>query len=397
MRRALVVQPDGAIRAGLRRSLHAARSRWEVGFVADGSQALARLADRPHAAVVTDLDGPGLDGPDLLGQVRARHPTVARLVLTGRPPAAGLGAVGPAHQLLSMPCDREELLAALDRACSTQDLLRKDRLRRIVAGLESLPSQSPVLNELLAELAGSACSVRKVGRLVAADVGLASRVLQVANSAFFGGHKEVADPTRAVMALGLDVVGSLALAQRAFSGFAARAGRVLSLEALWRHSSDVGACARFLAGRAGLPEPGAGHAFTAGLLHDLGKLILATWRPQDVLRVRERAEQTGTPEWRLEQDHVGASHAELGGRLASLWGLPEPVVEGLTWHHAPWRAPKHRPGVLTLVAIADRLVRQRSIRPDSRFGRYLGELGVARHLPGWTEAWEERSAVRVLR
>lgn len=397
-RRVLFVDSEPAVRDGLRRTLHGVRASWETVFVDSSRTALRQLAERPFDALVTDLDGPGLDGPELLELARARHPAVARIVLSGRALVSEvLGTIGPAHQFLSKPCAREDLLAALEGACSLQQLVRKEKLNQIVSGLKSLPSQSPVLTDLLGELARSGCSVRRVGRLVASDVALATKVLQLANSAFFGTRQKVSDPSRAVMVVGLEILRALALAQRAFSRFEVAAGRVLSLEALWRHSSNVGNCARFLAGRVRLSEERSSEAFTAGLLHDLGKLILATYRPAEVLLIQKRAEELRTPEWRLEQDYVGASHAELGGHLAGLWGLPEAVTEALTYHHAPWRAPTRHLGVLTLVAVSNRFDRGRPIRPDGRFGRYLAEAGVADRLDNWKEAWKARSAVRVLR
>ena len=397
-RRVLFVDADPRVRDALRRSLHACRKQWEVAFADSGQTALRKLAERPFDALFTELDGPGLDGSELLAQVRVRHPTVARLVLSGRALVGEvLATIGPAHQYLSKPCSREELLASLEGACSAQQLMRKEKLSRVVSGLEALPSQSPVLADLMGELARTGCSVRRVGQLVTQDIGLATKVMQLANSAFFGTRKSASDPARAVMTVGLEVVRSLALAQRTFSRFEAAAGRVLSLQALWQHSSNVGSCARFLAGQARLPEQTANEAFAAGLLHDLGKLILATYRPADVLRVQRRAEQTRTPEWRLEQDYVGASHAELGGHLAGLWGLSDGVTRALTWHHAPWRAPEPRLDALTFVAVANRLDRDRLIRPGSRFADYLTSVGVLDRIEGWQTAWTERTTMRVLR
>jgi len=210
--------------------------------------------------------------------------------------------------------------------------------------LPRLPHHLPYSPALLAALFAqtgetSLSSLEDIGRTIGQDQGLTARVLTLANSAYYGLQAEVTTPGRAVAVLGLSEVRTLVLTV----GVALMArdrvpARLLDLSAYWRHQAVAALTARLLARRLGLdPET----LYTAGMLHDLGKLLTAMHRPADWTAIRAR--QAGTLPWYAAEDaHWGIDHAIVGAMTLSSWNLPLSITDPVSWHHAPELAPEHR-------------------------------------------------------
>lgn len=387
-RRVLFVDDEVRVVAGLRRMLHTKRREWDMVFAGSANEALEHLAQRQFDVLVTDLQMPGIDGTELLFTAQKRFPSTVRIVLSGQTMMEGaVGSLGPAHRFLSKPCPRATLLAAIQEACAAQRTLVADRLKQLVSSLDSLPSQTRALEELTLALRESDCSVKVVGELVSRDLGTATKVLQLANSAFFGARCAVEDPPRAVAVLGLEVVNALVSAQRVFSTFGPDASRVLSLDDVWQHSIDVAGAAQRIGRLEGMGKRTLGEAFTAGLLHDVGRLILAAHLPDVAEEVTRRAASDGTPEWQVERELLGASHAEVGGYLAGLWGLPPAVVTAMTHHHTPEEADNEDSDVLTLVLVANCLSHGESPSCVDQLQGHLQRRGLLHRLSAWRGAW----------
>jgi HD-like signal output (HDOD) protein len=225
----------------------------------------------------------------------------------------------------------------LSQALALHRWVDDHRLKELLARLESLPSLPEVYAELLAEIQAPNSSFRRVGDLIARDVGMTAKVLQIVNSAFFGLARRISNPQDAVAMLGYDTLKALVLSTKIFSQFDAKRVRCLDLNALMQHSMNTGLFARTIGVGEKLPRAAQDEAFTAGVLHDVGKLILAHNFPEiyaDVI-MQSRAQQR--PEVELEQECFGASHAELGAYLLSLWGIGKEVVDAIAYHQRPPR------------------------------------------------------------
>ena len=323
----LFVDDEPLVLQGLQRMLRGEREAWTMRFVASGREALSLLEREGFDALVTDLRMPGMDGEQLLNTVKERHPHMVRIVLSGdMNQASGFKTVRCAHRYLAKPCDAEALKSALSQALALRRWVDDHRLKELLARLESLPSLPELYAELLAEIQTPNSSFRRVGDLIARDVGMTAKVLQIVNSAFFGLARRILNPQDAVAMLGYDTLKALVLSTKIFSQFDAKRVRCLDLNALWQHSMNTGLFARTIGVGEKLPRTAQDEAFTAGVLHDVGKLILAHNFPEiyaDVI-MRSRAQQR--PAVELEQECFGASHAELGAYLLGLWGIGEEVV-----------------------------------------------------------------------
>ncbi|MEO8634554.1 MAG: response regulator [Gemmatimonadales bacterium] len=385
MRRILFVDDEPCILDGLRRLLHRERGEWELLSAASGSAALEEMARGPVDVVLTDMRMPGMDGAALLEQVAQRYPDTIRLVLSGQTDtAAASRAILVAHQFLTKPCAAMEIRTVIDRACALRDLLRSPGLRRIVGGMESLPSAPTVWIALRRALGDEGASVSQISVIIEQDAGLGAKVLQLVNSSFFGQAREISSIAHATTLLGTGTIRALALAEQ-FFGSGLSPGRGCSLEEERNHALAVARLARHI-----LPGQPAGEAaFTAGLLHDVGKLILAARLPQPFLDDLGEARLRGLPLHRVELSRTNVCHAEVGAYLLGLWGLPHEVVEAVAHHHAPDRVAGGDRRALVAVHVADALVHGISDGPgaiDQRLDSVsVAELGWTGQLPEWQE------------
>jgi HD-like signal output (HDOD) protein len=232
---------------------------------------------------------------------------------------------------------------------------------------------------------------------------MTAKTLQLVQSAFFGLQRHLCNPTQAVALLGLDTIQALVLTAHVFSYVDAATMGGLSLETLWDHSMAVGTCARHVM-QSEISDPAVLDAtFTAGLLHDVGSLILTTYLPDAYTQVQTEAAATAKPIWEVERSVLGATHAQVGAYLMGLWGLSDALVEALAYHHDPAASPSQTLCPLSAVHIADVLVHEIEPRPTTPYPHsldraYLEQLGLFDRLPLWRElcraALLERSVQR---
>ena len=266
MKRILFVDDEPKILGGLRRMLRSLRNEWEMEFAHSGPEALDRLAASAFDVVVSDMRMPGMDGTQLLSEVRELHPDTVRIILSGQ-------CIGPTHQFLTKPCDGQTLKSALHRACGLRDRLPDRGMKQAVSGVQSLPGQPAVHAELLAELASSTVSMPRVAGIIARDVAMSAKVLQLVSSSFFGTRQRVPDAAHAADLLGLDTMKGLVDSGVAFSPLDAEESRARVIEALNDHSLAVARAASQIAQTVTDDATLIGDARLAGLLHDVGALM----------------------------------------------------------------------------------------------------------------------------
>ena len=217
----------------------------------------------------------------------------------------------------------------------------KQRIEQI-SEVHTLPS---VLLEILAICNDPGTSPRDISRCVEHDQAIAIKVLNVANSAYTGLRQRVSSIPLAVHLLGPREVVQIATAVGVFQ-FADGMYRDprLSLSSLWRHVMQTAAVAGLLGDRLGRPSTGT--EFTAGLLHDIGKVVMAQEMPEEITRSLDLAQAEGISATDAETRVFGTTHADVGGWLAESWGLPQRLVEAITYHHRPMSALMATPASL---------------------------------------------------
>jgi len=398
----LFVDDEPLVLQGLQRMLRTERRNWAMRFVRSGTEALHVLETEVFDAVVSDLRMPGMDGAELLTRVMDRHPHMVRIVLSGEMDRdLTFKTVHCAHQYLAKPCDADTLKATIGRAFALRRLLSDRRLKSLLPRLESLPSLPALYTEILGEIQAPNSSFRKVGELIARDVSMTAKILQLVNSAFFGLARRVASPQDAVSLLGYDTVKALVLSAKVFSQFELKRIPGLWLDALWRHSLETSLFTRGIGLAEKLPRKVQDEAFTAGILHDLGKLILAQNFPDDYAELLTQSCRQPRPLWEIETERFGASHAELGAYLMGLWGIGDEVVGAIAHHHQLPDAGI--PGRVVAVVYAANaleyaLSAEASHEPVAAIApEILQQLNIAERMPAWEEACRKMRLEEALR
>ena len=388
MRRILFVDDEPQFLEGLQRLLRPQRDEWELAFAPNGKTALALMEASPFDVVVSDMRMPGMDGAALLARVLETRPEVVRIILSDRAElATALRVVPIAHQYLAKPCNAEMLRVAIERACHLKALLHDESIRSIVGGLGELPPVPQTYHALTLALAGPHSSLRKVARIIETDVAISAKILQLVNSAFFGAPRSITNVQTAVSHLGINTLKSLVLSVEVFRVFAPKKPlQGFSLEDLQRHARLTSS----IAARLPVANYLVDIAVVAGMLHDVGKLIMAWKLPERFKKLMAEGREEQCPLHKVEEREYGFSHAEIGAYLLGLWGLPYTVVEAVALHHAPSRVPNRSFDAASAVYIANLLARELDSSvpvpwDDERQSeqQYLTSLGVQMEVPQW--------------
>ena len=199
--------------------------------------------------------------------------------------------------------------------------------------LVSLPEVCLRVNEMLDEPAVTASDL---GNVISQDTSLTARLLKIVNSSYYGFQAKIETVSRAVTVVGLRELRGLVIAASAVETFSNVPDEILNKVRFWRHSLYCGVIARLLAEQCHVLH--SERLFVAGLLHDIGKLVIAQRLPIETQKISLQAESESRSEFEVEQDVLGFNHAEVGGELMLAWNMPETLFESVAYHHAPQNA-----------------------------------------------------------
>lgn len=329
-----VEEEEGSLRGRIR-DLEAEAPFFEILSCADPNIALDLLQHHTFQCVVAAFGANTERCSIFLHEAMERAPEVIRFALLAAPGNESVTSpeIEVANQTFSEEIPTRELVPALNAAMEVAARsIRAPELNRLLSGFSRVPS-APMLYFDLKELLDDPDSDnRQVAKLVSTDPVLCARVLKLANSAFYGLPRTVSDIQEAVMYLGTGMISALVLTMHIYGqlpipGF--------DIEPLWKHGMAVSALARQAARKARCPTQEISAASTAGLLHDIGQLVLLSNLPDCYLPLFRQAGNDEQQLVELEREAFGVDHAELCAHLLSLWQLPDSVVEAVASHHQP--------------------------------------------------------------
>lgn len=223
----------------------------------------------------------------------------------------------------------------------------------IVRKTTDLPSLPSATLRVVRETDSSTSSAMSVAQILAQDQALSVRVLRLANSAYYGLSRKVSDLSEAVIVLGMRSIRNLAMVASTYPWMIRPlGGYCLGPRQLWSHSFGVAVGAQAVAEKAKLKN--AESAFTAGLLHDLGKVALSIWLEDKIGPLIALAQRDQLTFDQAERKVLGFDHSEVGQYMGEDWNLPKVLVDSIRFHHEPNLCHPHCP-VVDCVHIADYL------------------------------------------
>lgn len=373
----------------LRRALHGFRGDWNMFFANSGMEGLEILAREQVHIVISDMKMPEMSGLQFLTEVKKRYPQVIRMILSGQADEEQIiRSVGITHQYLSKPCPNETLVSTINQALDLRRILADEKLELLVSQIESLPSLPTLYTSIIQELQSPNVSIQKISDIVSQDPGMTTKILQLVNSPFFGVRRQITNPAEAVAYLGTDILQALVLSVKVFSSFDDKKVPGFNLEYLWNHSQMTAGIAKKIWQLEGKSKTEIDEAFTAGILHDLGMIILASNLPDRYEEVLARQKCEGSLRTATEMNLLSSTHAEIGAYLLGLWGLPDGIVKAVALHHRPGDCPEKKNDLLCLIHVANHIAHSLVTVHAGFLGSeldepYLREVGAWNRLPDW--------------
>lgn len=393
----LFVDDEPNILAGIQRALRSIRHDFNFFFAENGVEALKMMDQQSIAIIVSDMRMPGMDGAQLLTEVQQRHPQTIRIMLTGHAEEeAILRTVNVVHQLLAKPCEPNTLKQTLQRSSTLHDLITDEVLKGIVSGLGSLPSLPAIYSKLVRTLKDPDSALDDVATIIEQDVAMTAKLMQLVNSSFFGIFQKIDNTGRAVKLLGLDTIKDLVLGMQVFDSITILSTD-LRPENLWHHSILVAQASKQIALKADADTEMINNCYIAGMLHDIGRLLLASKMDERYAETVSLAKSTNKTLTEAEREVFQVTHAELGAYLIGLWGFHVDIFEALAFHNNLDAYTKNTFSAAIAVHIADYCYYQQY--PDNCIGSppvlnldFINGLQPEAELELWLRAAQESMA-----
>ena len=230
----------------------------------------------------------------------------------------------------------------------------------VIDKVRSLPTLPDVINKVLTLLEDKSTSAKKLGSLIAYDQAISSRLIKIANSAYYGFMQEIATVQHAVVILGLKEVKSLVMGITVFDTMkGVGGGTSLAQDEFWMHSMGAALAGQIICKKVGGAPPET--VFTASLLHDIGKLILDVFFTHEYVEVLEKVRVNGASMVKAEEEVMGFSHADVGGWLCERWKFPPVLSLPISFHHQVEKVDENYLQITSIVHLADILCKRAQI------------------------------------
>lgn len=214
----------------------------------------------------------------------------------------------------------------------------QEKVDLIIRKVKDIPSLPEIVTRVMELVSNPSSSAAELSMVIAHDPGLTSRVLRLVNSAYYGFPKQISSVQQAIMILGFTTMRGLVLSTSIFKIFTPKessSGKTLDYREFWKHSLSTALCARVVAQAVGITD--VGDAFSCGILHDIGKVVLDQYSHSDYVEVFGSLKKSYTSKQLIyaEENIIGVNHADIGYRLADQWNLPLNLSESIRCHHKP--------------------------------------------------------------
>ncbi|MBI1933843.1 MAG: HDOD domain-containing protein [Ignavibacteriales bacterium] len=355
----LFVDDDKNIIQGIKRTLHSFESKWNLLYAYGSAEAINILQQNTIDVIISDIRMPGLDGTELLSYVKNFYPKVMRITLSGfANEDIAVKNSRIAHQSISKPTNIENLIIILERADKLRQKLNNDELMQLVNNLDGLPSLPEIYIELENEFKAPILSIDKVSEIILKDPIISAKILQLTNSAFFGSANKIISIKQAVNFLGVKLVQNLVLTIKLFKSFDPDSPFIDYYHKIWEHSNKVANISKQISMIKNLQKHVVEEAYLAGLLHDIGKLILLekykNFKNIDVNKISE-----------LENNYPLNMFPEVGAYLIGLWGLPDTIIEAIAFQQTEKLLNTNDFQISKIIYIADYITKSLDIDTDN--------------------------------
>ncbi len=339
-----------------------------------------------HSVQALVVEGAAAGARQWLEAIKKERPNTNCLIrcdLSDKAVVDGLKGLG--FPLVASASDASLLAAGLLRNARLLEWLADPALKQLLPSIRKLPATPRLFVQVVEELRSPNNSLDTVAHLIRQDPVMSAKMLQLVNSAFFASAREVTDMLDAAMILGSERIKSLVLLAGVFSQYNETEGISPSIEVLLAHSIRVGIYSRAIALAVTKNAEMAEAAFTAGVLHDIGKIVLAGNLPERYLELTALRAAKDLTAHQAEIEVFGVSHARLGACLLATWGLPLAILEAIAWHHEPECSSEKSFSLLAAVHAANAFAHETEGTPSALNHEFLERTGLTAFCPLWRQ------------
>ncbi|MEM9160515.1 MAG: HDOD domain-containing protein, partial [Verrucomicrobiota bacterium] len=389
--RILIIDDELDYIEGYKAVLARKSDQWVIEYSNNPQQSLQSALQSPPDILIADYEMPQLNGIELLKAVEQKRPQVERFIVADPEEKDILDAgIGSSFHFLPKPCSGDFLISEIQRALAIESWLGNKRTKEIVGKMGEFPSLPPMYLKVMNALNSKNASAANIGKAIASDLAISAKIMQVVNSSYFGLDAKVSDITHAVSILGIDTVKNLVLAIQVFGKLGKSKDQLALTDQLWHHSMSVATAAKRIMQYETGDRKLAEEAYTAGLFHDIGKLVMINAVSDEFESARKLARKKGIPLWQAESETIGCTHADTGAYLLGRWGMPVNVVEAASLHHEPVNTFGSTFSHLAAVHAANALTWENHFGSDSNpeaqaDERFITEIGRSQSWAAWQE------------
>ncbi len=351
------------------------------------SDAKQFLKQQKFDAVIVHSDLPDGKGLQLIKNIYDNYPEIIRfLILNENEHDLIIQTVGLAHQYFINPVEIDYIYKSLNNSLRLKSKLHNKVVKDRINSIKSLPSPPKIYNQIISELQADKPSILKISQIINKDIAITTKLLQLVNSAFFGLKIRFENLQQVISYLGLDTVKAIVFSTGLFGQFDSPQIGNISIESIYNRSVNTGARARLIAHTFGLNKRVTNNALLAGLLHNIGDLLmLAEFRNEfkkSIVLAKEKSIKSND----AIEEIIGANASTLGAYLLSLWGLPDSIVESVALHNCPTECPHPTLNTLTAVHLGYALEsdeKNNVVNDDNSLIDidYVNQLGIKDQIP----------------
>ncbi|MDQ8181757.1 HDOD domain-containing protein [Pelagicoccus sp. SDUM812005] len=387
--RILIVDEAAQALQNYRDALAPKASQWRIDYADSAAQGLQAAQENTPDVIIAALALADGKGAEILAQLEAIAPDAQRFITATEADKPQLESTfGASFQYLPSPCPAPRLISEIQRCVAIDNWLGNPRIKELVAQMGEFPSLPPIYLKVVSALNSRHADTESIAQAIAGDLAISAKVLQTVNSSFYGFDEKIGNIAETINILGTDCVKNLVLAIQVFNSIGGTADQKAITDELWHHSMSVAVAARRIAHYETRNEKAAEEAYTAGLMHDIGKLVLLNAAPEAFAQARELALEKSIPQIEVETQVLGCNHAETGAYVLARWGMPTNLTEAVALHHDPVNSFGKSFSALAAVHVANAIVhhRQRADHPSSTPSQdFLLEIGRADSWEDWLD------------
>ncbi|MEG8946187.1 response regulator [Rosettibacter firmus] len=308
--------------------------QYEIYFASDSQEALNTLKNNDIDVCLIQFDSTSFNSLDLLTKIKRSFPKTIRILLSEDfSEKLSIRTFNLLHQVIKCPIEDKLLKEKLEPLLILKNLIKNDKLISKLNSEDGIPTLPEIYFKLEKELFSPEVSIHKVVNLISKDISLTTKIFQLVNSAYYGIPAKITDFYQAVNILGLNVIKSIVIYTKVFAHLEKKGELKEIIEAIWNHSILVSSISQkiifYFTGNRDLAE----QAYIAGILHDIGKIILINIEPNYIKELKISRNNAFSDD-DLEKSFYGVSHTEIGAYALALWGFPRSIVDAALLHHS---------------------------------------------------------------